>query len=177
MNIDQSAAILYALSVANSLVTVGETEIRFWAPKWQHLEFVDAEAAVNGYYGEGGGYQAGRQHIGPADVIGLATLERNRRTKRPDVIASGCYEPDIRERLRLGSGEAHRALAGKLEDDPVREVRIAQGLLAIQPVLDAITARLERQRADAVVEPTRSDLLLAAARRRAAADRRSGCAA
>lgn len=154
MNIDETASILYALSVANHKVTVGVTEISFWAPKWESLDYQDAEKAVNGYYGEGGAYQATREHIGPADVVPLAVLERNRRTKRPEVIAPGCYEPDPVARAALTTA-GPRALPGPFERDITRDVRVHSGLAQCSDVLEAIAQRLAAGRSDE--DPDESD--------------------
>jgi len=147
VNIDETTAILYAISVANHVVTVGETEILFWAPKWAGLEFVDAEAAVNAHYAEGGQYQATREHIGPADVVPLAVKERNRRTKRPEVVAPGCFEPDPAERERLAATTGALALPGPFEQDLSRSVRVESGMAQCSAVLAAISERLAAKRA------------------------------
>jgi hypothetical protein len=128
VNLEQTTAILYALSVANNLVTPGKMEIRFWAPKWETIDFEDAETAVNSYYAEGGAYQATRQLIGPADVVPLAVAARNRRTRRPEILGPGCYEPDPAIRARLTATEdTPRALPSRFEPDITRGVRIEAG--------------------------------------------------
>jgi hypothetical protein len=158
VNLEQTTAILYALSVANNLVTPGKMEIRFWAPKWETIDFEDAETAVNSYYAEGGAYQATRQLIGPADVVPLAVAARNRRTRRPEILGPGCYEPDPAIRARLTATEdTPRALPSRFEPDITRGVRIEAGLAQCSDVLVAITQRLASAVEDN--EPSESDQL------------------
>lgn len=98
---------------------LGQADILVWGRQMADVEAVDAVEAVHEHYG------ATKDWIYPSDVRRLAERHRNRRNKRPEVVAPGCYEPDEDARRRLmPSTDGLRALpTGEGAKDRFGEVR------------------------------------------------------
>lgn len=122
-------ALVLAKAAAYDRRTVGEADARAWHEVLADVELVDALQAVAAHYRDS------------TDWLMPAHLRR---------LAAQCR--DRRQRIEGARSEV-LALPGKFEDDPARTVRMERGLAGLAPVMAAIRAKLERNRAAAAVEP------------------------
>lgn len=122
MNHSEVAKLL-GLAAARDQRTVGEADVLAWHEDIGDLDFADARVALGRHFRES------TDRLMPAHI---------RRLVR-----------DIRaERRRLEERSAPLALPGKLEDDPVRDERMARGAAKIRDVLAQTAAKwsIDRER-------------------------------
>lgn len=98
--------------------TIGETDVAAWHEILGRFDYTDALQAVARHYGET------RDRLMPADVVRLMKVIRE-------------------ERQRLEARSAPRALPGRYEDDPERDVRNKENLQRIRrEVIAPLVARM-----------------------------------
>lgn len=108
MNIDQVGTLLKALAAYDQR-KIGEGDFLVWGRQMAEIELEDALEAAHEHY------DRTRDRAMPADIKTGARKRYNARTKRPEVFAPGCYEPDPVERARLAgtvTAEGRAAIAG-----------------------------------------------------------------
>lgn len=118
MIIDEVADLLKILAAYDGR-NVGEADLVVWGRQMADVEAVDAMEAVHQHYNET------RDWAYPADIRAIAVRLRNRRNRRPEVVAPGCYEPDEEARRRLKpNADGTRALpTGEGARDRTAEVQ------------------------------------------------------